>query len=444
MGARSYQSYRNAITMDSELSDLHSLFSSVEDYRSNNLSISLTDMLMSGFAIFSLKSPSLLNFERQSKTSKKNLSNIYGINSFPSDTQLRSVLDKINPYFLRDHLATKFKDLRQTGLLKDYEYKIGGQKYLLVSRDGIQHFSSKSRSCDSCLTTNHRDGSVSHHHKFLCAALVHPDKREVFVVDAEPIEQQDGITKNDCELNAAKRLNANWDKQYKSYQSSYQFLVLEDAIYANGPHIKELESQGLSYIINVKPKSHKTLFKSIEGKRKGNRLKTYCVTIDGVKHEFEYANNVLLNNSHPDLRVNFLHYVETDKNGNKKVFSWVSNIKIDKNKLFSMMRAGRSRWKIENEVFNTLANLGYHFKHNFGHGKDHLATMFSYLMLMAFYIDQFVQACSKVFISIEKGVKTKKKLWQSIRGLFSFHVFYSMSAIYYKIAEEFDVEIRGK
>lgn len=294
------------------------------------------------------------------------------------------------------------------------------------------------------MTTNHKDGSTSHHHKFLCAALVHPDKREVFILDAESIEQQDGITKNDCELNAAKRLNSNWKKQYEPYQSSYQFLVLEDAIYANGPHIKELESQGLSYIINVKPKSHKTLFKSIEGKRKRKRLKTYCVTIAGVKHEFEYANHVLLNNSHPDLRVNFLHYVETDKNGNKKVFSWVSNIKVDKNKLFSMMRAGRSRWKIENEVFNTLANLGYHFKHNFGHGKDHLATMFSYLMLLAFYIDQFVQACSEVFISIEKGITTKKKLWESIRGLFAFHIFYSMSDLYYKIAEEFDAEIRGR
>ena len=109
-----------------------------------------------------------------------------------------------------------------------------------------------------------------------------------------------------------------------------------------------------------------------------------------------------------------------------------------------MMRAGRSRWKIENEVFNTLANLGYHFKHNFGHGKDHLATMFSYLMLLAFYIDQFVQACSEVFISIEKGITTKKKLWESIRGLFAFHIFYSMSDLYYKIAEEFDAEIRGR
>jgi len=61
------------------------------------------------------------------------------------------------------------------------------------------------------------------------------------------------------------------------------------------------------------------------------------------------------------------------------------------------MRAGHSRWKIENETFNTLKNLGYHFMHNFGHGKDHLSTMFAYLILMAFYVDQLIQACCHIF-----------------------------------------------
>ncbi|MGB0840565.1 MAG: transposase [Chitinophagales bacterium] len=429
--------------MDSELLQLRELFSSVSDFRSNNLSYALPDILMSGFVLFSLKSSSLLNFEQQNKTSRKNLFNIYGIKKLPSDTQLRAVLDRIDPTFLRDHFATKFTDLRKTGILKDYSYKIGSQKYLPISRDGVQHFSSKTINCSCCLSKNHKDGSTTFQHKFLCAALVHPHKREVFILDAEPIEQQDGITKNDCELNAAKRLNANWKKQYGKHQSQYKFLILEDALYANGVHIKELESQGLNYIINVKPKSHKTLFKCIEGKDKRKHLKTYSFTQDGIKHEFKYVNDVLLNNSHPNLRVNFVHYVETDKKGNKKVFSWITNIKISNAKLVAIMRAGRARWKVENEVFNTLKNLGYHFEHNFGHGKDHLSTMFAYLMLMAFYIDQFVQVCSKVFIQLEKGIRTKIKLWESIRGLFAFQTFSSMSALYYKAAEEFEIKIRA-
>ena len=33
-------------------------------------------------------------------------------------------------------------------------------------------------------------------------------------------------------------------------------------------------------------------------------------------------------------------------------------------------------WKIENEGFNTLKNHGYHLKHNFGHGQQHLSEAF--------------------------------------------------------------------
>ncbi len=34
-----------------------------------------------------------------------------------------------------------------------------------------------------------------------------------------------------------------------------------------------------------------------------------------------------------------------------------------------LVKAGRARWKIENEGFNTLKDQGYHLEHNIGHGK---------------------------------------------------------------------------
>ncbi len=49
---------------------------------------------------------------------------------------------------------------------------------------------------------------------------------------------------------------------------------------------------------------------------------------------------------------------------------------IAEDNAYTIMRGGRARWKIENETFNTLKNQGYHFKHNFGLGKKHLAEAF--------------------------------------------------------------------
>jgi hypothetical protein len=45
---------------------------------------------------------------------------------------------------------------------------------------------------------------------------------------------------------------------------------------------------------------------------------------------------------------------------------------------------GRARWKIENETFNVLKANGYNLEHNFGHGKQTLASVFLSLNLLAF------------------------------------------------------------
>jgi hypothetical protein len=83
-----------------------------------------------------------------------------------------------------------------------------------------------------------------------------------------------------------------------------------------------------------------------------------------------------------------------------------------------VMRAGRGRWKIENETFNTLKNQGYHFEHNYGHGTQHLATVLALLMMLAFLVDQIQQRCSQVFCQVWRGLGTKAKGWELRRSLF--------------------------
>lgn len=442
MSAKIYQRQRNRITMDGEIASLRKLFQTVKDKRASNASHKLDDTLMIGYAIFALKYPSVLSFEQQSIMDRANLKSVYGIDKICSDTQLREILDPIDPQFIRDEFAEKFKTLRKTGLVKEFAYKIGGTKYHIISSDGVQHFSSKQVSCPCCLEKKHKNGTCTYHHNMLCAALVHPEKREVFLMDVEPIIQQDGLTKNDSELNAGKRLQENLHKQYKVYQKQYNFLIVEDALYANGPHINILKDNNFDYILNVKPKGHKTLFKSIAGKRRRKELKTYTYSDKGITHEFEYINNVVLNNSHPDIRVNFIHYTQTDNKGKKTVFSWITSIKLSKDRLMPLMRAGRSRWKIENEAFNTLKNLGYNFMHNFGHGDDHLSTMFAYLMLMAFYVDQLIQSCCHIFQQIEANFRTKVKLWESIKAIFHTTPMKSMNNIYFHVAKLYGFKLK--
>ncbi len=433
---------RSSVSMDKELLKTRKLFGGIPDNRASNATYRLSDIFMSGLAMFSLKYSSLLDFDQQTSMERDNLQRVFHIDKVCSDTHLRKTLDEQPPDTIGQHFADRFKDLEATGLLTEYEYKIGSSKYLIVSGDGVQHFSSKKVNCKCCLDKKHRDGSVTYHHNMLCGALVHPDKREVFIMGCESIQRQDGRKKNDCELNAAKRLVTRMASDYAAYHKDYNFLIVEDALYANVPHLRQLIAQDYSYIINVKPDSHKSLFAYIEGRRQRKQTKVLSFTESGITHRFEWINNTPLNNSDGELRVNFLHYTQTDKKGKTTTFTWVTNIKLNANRVWSVMRTARSRWKIENETFNTLKNLGYHFEHNYGHGQDHLSTTLAHLMLLAFYIDQFVQACSSTFQQVQRLFKTKIRVWAMIKSVFQTTHCDSMDFIYRQIAALDQVQLK--
>ncbi len=80
------------------------------------------------------------------------------------------------------------------------------------------------------------------------------------------------------------------------------------------------------------------------------------------------------------------------------------------------MRAGRSRWRIENETFNTLKNQGYNFEHNYGHGYNNLCSVMTMLMMLAFLVDQVQQHCCNVYQKARQHVGTLGGLFEKVRN----------------------------
>ena len=79
-----------------------------------------------------------------------------------------------------------------------------------------------------------------------------------------------------------------------------------------------------------------------------------------------------------------------------------------------LARGGRSRWKIENETFNTLKNQGYHFEHNYGHGNIHLSVVFAMLMMLTFLVDQTQELCCPLFQAVQKKLGSRRAVWDHI------------------------------
>jgi hypothetical protein len=416
---------RKNLSADSLFGLIRSRFGSLPDPRSGEVEIPLDDALMSAFAMFSLKDRSLLAFDHRRRDPTDNFRTIYGINHVPCDSQMRDILDPIDPLNVRPAFLDVFRCLQRGQALKPFVYLDG---YYLVSLDGTGYFSSPTIHCQSCLVKNQSNGRTTYYHQLLGATLVHPDHKEVIPLAPEPIIQQDGHTKNDCERNATRR----WLKQFRQEHPHLPIIVVEDALSANAPHLKDLGEADARYIIGVKPGDHKFLFEHLRALDQAGQMQTLTL-IDpttGLLHHFRFCNRVPLNESHPDVLVNGLEYWEFDRDLKKvRHFSWISDLILTPDNVWDIMRGGRARWKIENETFNTLKNQGYHLEHNYGHGEQNLSVVLALLMMLAFLVDQVQQLCCPLFKAAWHKMKTKCHLWDEIRSHFRTLLFNSMAEL---------------
>jgi len=388
--------------------------------------IALVDHLMAGLALFGLKYPSLLQFDQDGRegTTPANLKALYGIERTPSDTRFRERLDAVDPRQLRPLYKALLGVLQRGKGLEDFAYLDG---HYLLSLDGTGYFSSKKVHCAQCGEKHHRDGTITYYHQMLGAVLVHPDFKEVFPLAPEPILKQDGAKKNDCERNAAKRLLEDLRREHPHLK----LIVIEDALASNAPHIRQLQAQDLRFILGAKQSDHTFLFEWVD--QTPGTAESALTDEDGVHHRFRYLNGAPLNETNFELEVNFLEYWETAPSGKVQHFSWVTDIALHPGNLMTIMRGARTRWKIENETFNTLKNQGYHFEHNFGHGDQNLSTVLMHLMMLAFLIDQIQQRCCRLFQAALTVAQTKIRLWRKLRSRFDLCFIDSWEALYRSI-----------
>lgn len=386
------------------------------------------DCLMSALAVFVFKYPSMLQFDkdRSSGVRQKNIEQLFKCKKVPSDTQMRERLDTINPEFIRPVYKEFFKILQRSNTLKEYTFINGTY---LVPVDATQYYSSKAVYCSSCCTKTYGD-CVHYNHQVLSAALVHPDQKAVFPFAPEPIIQQDGTTKNDCEINAMKR----WIKKFRADFPFLRITVAGDGLYAKAPLVEALYEAIMSFILIVKEDDHKYMFEWFNDGEAPERQEKTITLPNGTVQKYEWMHDVPLNGS-TKIRVNVIRFTETDKNDKSTTWVWATDHYITTNNVQELVRGGRARWKIENEVFNTLKNQGYEFEHNYGHGKEHLSVVLMMLMQIAFFMDQILFKVNKIFQAAYERKKSKSVLWERMRFAIDLFDLTSFEAMYHFLAQ---------
>jgi hypothetical protein len=141
--------FHRSLSIDGLLKTVRGEMKKVSEHRNGAIKYSMDDVLMSGLAVFSLKYPSLLQFDRNKEKPRirHNLRSLHGVNKAPRDSGLREVRDEVNHYELNSAFTEIIKNLYNEEAIKEYSYL--NNSYLL-SIDGTGHFSSGKINCPEC------------------------------------------------------------------------------------------------------------------------------------------------------------------------------------------------------------------------------------------------------------------------------------------------------
>jgi hypothetical protein len=403
---------RDQFTNDSLFSLIRGALSQHHQDKPKHYEISTVNCLMSALGMFSLKYPSLLQFEKDrvsEKTLRYNLHTLFGVLRAPCDTQMRERLDGLDLTGIRAANKAIIGRLQRGKVLENWKFL--DQSYL-VPLDGTGFFSSPTIHCDYCCEKHHKSGEITYSHQMVVGSIVRPDMKQVLPLGFEPIVKNDGQEKNDCERNASKR----WLENFREAHPKLPVIIVGDGLFSNAPFIEMLEEHRCHYILGAQEKDHKYLYDWF-WKAEVPDMTEFEERTGKVHKRYRFMENVPLNDSRSEKLVNVIFYEEIDAKGKKRCWLWVTDLKVTKENVRQIVKAGRARWKIENETFNTLKNQGYSFEHNFGHGNKTLSNVLAGLMLLAFLVDQCLEAVNLDFIKALQKRGSRSRLWEDFRFL---------------------------
>ena len=209
----------------------------------------------------------------------------------------------------------------------------------------------------------------------LQAAFMHPDVKQVVPVMAEPIKNTDGTKKQDCEINAAKRLIPLLHEQFPRKG----LIITGDDLFSRQPMIELVLKHHFHFFFVAKSTRHPYMMEWLAMYKQLHELRE--TDAKGRTILYQWMNDVPLNGDEKAIHVNYFckKLLTTGPNGEDLVCrteSWVTDLDVNSDNVVLFARGAKSRWKIENECLNTLKNQGYHLEHNYGHGENNLAFNF--------------------------------------------------------------------
>lgn len=292
--------------------------------------------------------------------------------------------------------------------------RISGE-YWQVIVDGTQLYSSREKPDGKCLYRVHNKGTEKEYTEYYYYALeaklaLHPG---IYVsILTEFAENQEEAEKQDCERKAFYRLL----KRLREEFPMLPICVSGDSLYACDPFFMACREAGCRYLLRFKEGSIPSVYREYEELRRleGNYQKEKYGILRKKKgtggktwEEKEVWHDYVSGIAYEGHAVNFIEQGESQE-GKKDVFYFVTDLPVTKRTVKELAGAGRRRWAIENEGFNTQKNHGYNLEHRFSHDyrawKNHY-----YLIQIGHMISQILEAWEKLWEKVKQSREQKHR-----------------------------------
>ena len=333
------------------------------------------------------------------------------LDEMPHCDTLNYYLSKLPPDALSEIRKRMIRKLIRSNLFQ--EARVQG-KYWRIILDGTGLFSFHERHCEHCLKSTYKDADgkerIYYYHKVLEAKLV-LGKNLVISIGTEFIENEDeNVSKQDCEMNAAKRLLP----RIKADFPHLPICIQGDALYETEPFMKICRDYNWKYILTHKDERQPTVGKDYKLLEDVDKI---CRTNVGKENGNAKCYNGVHTLSEKTETMNLLEYEYMDmQDGEARHFYWNTNIQLSLENIKEMVDVGRGRWSIENTGFNNQKNILYTIEHLNSH--DSTAMKNHYLLTqIADILMQLYLKWNPMVREMGQGIKeTSSRLLESFRN----------------------------
>jgi hypothetical protein len=370
--------------------------------------------------VFKETSRNAFNLDREEHSFRENYFRIFK-KRLPHLDTVHRVMTQLGTAGLEDIKQAFVAALIDQHLLR--RFRLFG-KYYTIAIDGTGVNSYKENNEEQILPSKtSKNGVITYYSHVVEAKLVTSSGLSISIgsewVTNQP-EIKSEFDKQDCEQKAFERLAGKIKKHFPRLP----VCILADGLYPNKTFMKICQDNGWAYIVVLKDKCLKTLQQDITDVDNKDRHYQIYERLEnkGKRHihqQYEWITETLTYAGYMVYWISCTETVNHLDNHSKVIltestrFVNLTSIKVDKDNVRTLSDAGRMRWKIENEGFNTQKNGGYNLGHKYARKSFSAHQNYYQCMQIAHIINQLAEKSTAIAEILQANNKlTLKHLWK--------------------------------